>query len=91
VRPGRGHRQVVDDRVHDVAPDAVILEHEPEDRHEHNRQRRDREQNPVRDPSRELRTLMREEPLHRVRDDAGELPRAVHPLGLTRLGTRYAR
>jgi hypothetical protein len=61
--PRHRHRERVDDRVHDVRTDAVVLKHEPEDRHEHDRERRDREQDPVCDPRRLLGTAIREEPL----------------------------
>jgi hypothetical protein len=69
------HRQRIDDRVHDIVADALVLEHEPEDRDEHDRQRCDREQHPVGDPGRLLRALISEESLHRVRDDPGNLVR----------------
>ena len=71
----RRHRQRIDDRVHDIVADAVVLEHEPEDRDEHDRQRCDREQHPVGDPGGMLRTLISEESLDRVRDDSGDLLR----------------
>ena len=53
--------------------DAVVLEDEAEDRHEHDRERRDREQHPIGDPRCQLRTLVGEETLQRIADDCDEL------------------
>jgi hypothetical protein len=69
------HRQRIDDRVHDIVADALVLEHEPEDRDKDDRQRCNREQHSIGDPGRLLRTLISEESLERVRDHAGNLVR----------------
>ena len=68
---GLGHRQDVDELVDHVLPQAVVGEHEPEDRDEHDRQREEREEHVERDRGRVLRQAVAEEVLDRL----GERPR----------------
>ena len=70
---GRRNRERIDDRVDDVLTEALVLKHEPEDRDEHDRKRRDGEQHPIRDARGLLWTPVAEVSLHGVRNDSDEL------------------
>ena len=65
-------REEVDQLGGHLLPDLVVLEYEPEDRDEGDRQREEREQHAVRDRRRVLGAAIREHVLDRTRERAGD-------------------
>ena len=61
-------RKEGDELVDDLLAELVVLEHEPEDRDERDRQREEREENAVGDRGRVLRAAVREHVLDRARE-----------------------